>query len=324
VLGHRGVDLAGRPVECLAADADASQPSSPWQAMARGIELVDADITVASRDGNPVPMSVSSSLLQAQDGGARCGFAVWRDVSRRRQSELGLVDSQQRLKTLAYELTLAESRERARIAQGLHDDIGQLLTLAHFKLDEWASTQAASMPGNVALIDDLAALLRQATQATRSATFDLFCPLLRPLGLQTAIEGMAQRLAHASRRMSVRLEGSVPALPLPEPVQAVVFRVVRELSLNAQKHAQATTLTIRLDCADGTLRIGVVDDGRGFEPRAATREFSPDGGFGLSSAEAQMRAIGGHLEIETGAGKGTRATLVLPLRACIGPEPTAS
>lgn len=316
-LGHRRDDLVGRPLECLAATADLAGNAAAWQAMAHGTELTDADVAVSSLDGAAVPMSASSSLLRSRKGQALCGLVVWRDVSQRRRSQRSLVDSEHRLKTLAYELTLAESRERARIAQGLHDDIGQLLTMAHFKLDEWASLSIEPSASTGALIGELASLLKQAAQATRSATFDLSCPLLRPLGLQTAIEGMAQRVARASR-LAVHVDGHLPALHLPEPVQAVVFRVVRELALNAQKHARAKELRIGLRCAQATLTISVADDGCGFEPGPTAHEFGPEGGFGLSSAEAQMQAVGGRLQIETGAGRGTRATLVLPLTAPAG------
>lgn len=309
VLGHAPAALQGQPLASLRAGHGGDEDAA-WTAMARGEPVTDADISVRRREGRPVAMSASASTCQSLGGLPRAVLLVWRDVTRRRQAEHALVDGERRLKALAYELTLAESRERARIAQGLHDEIGQLLTMAHFKLDAWADGSSDAKVTQV--VEDLAELLRQATQATRSATFELSCPLLRPLGLQSALEGLAQRVARSSR-MAVRVEGELPPLQLPEAVQAVVFRVVRELALNAQKHAHAHTLAIQLRCEHGELAICVADDGAGFVPQASARDFTPEHGFGLPSADAQMQAIGGQLTIEAAPGRGTRATVTLPL-----------
>ena len=64
---------------------------------------------------------------------------------------------------------------------------------------------------------------------------------------------------------------------------------------------------------DDQLMIRVADDGVGFDPPQLPHDFSPEGGFGLLSAEAQMEAMGGRLRIESAPGRGTEATLALPL-----------
>ncbi|HUG26181.1 sensor histidine kinase [Piscinibacter sp.] len=217
-----------------------------------------------------------------------------------------LWQDKRRLQTLAYEITVAEARERERIARGLHDEIGQMLTMASFKLGELRQPGVAERD---VLLNELGTLLRQATQATRSATFELSCPLLQ-LGLQEAIESLAQRLARDSG-MAVQVDGEVPPLAAPEPVLAVVFRVVRELCLNVRKHAAARHVRIGVHCADGRLSICVADDGRGFAPAGLPQGVRRNVGFGLFSAEAQMQAIGGRVEIESAPGQGTRATVVL-------------
>jgi len=215
------------------------------------------------------------------------------------------------LQMLAFELTVAESRERERIARGLHDVIGQVLTMARFKLGELR--EAALPETRNLLMDELGQLLSQATRATRSVTFDLCCPSLQ-LGLLPALESLAHRMRQETKLVA-RVEGSLPALTIPEPVVAVLFRVVRELALNVHKHAQARNLCFELCSRPEELAICVADDGRGFMRTAPGARFSPDGGFGLFSVEAQVEAIGGHVEIDTAPGRGTRATVILPLPA---------
>jgi len=211
--------------------------------------------------------------------------------------------------TSAYEITVIEARERERIARGLHDEIGQILTMARFKLGELR--QAALPTPAAALFDELSALLTQASRAVRSTTFELSCPALQ-LGLQEALQSLAERLARETG-LAVRVDGRLPAVPAPESVLAVVFRVVRELCLNVQKHAGARNVRITPSGAQGQLSICVSDDGMGFQIDCLARGVSRDGGFGLLSADAQMQAIGGRLEIESAPGQGTRATVLLPL-----------
>ena len=213
------------------------------------------------------------------------------------------------LQTLAYELTVAESRERERIARGLHDVIGQVLTMAHLKLGE---LRGVALPeARDLLMDELGELLAQATRATRSATFDLSCPSLQ-LGLVPALESLAHRMRQETKLL-VRVEGHLPALTIPEAVIAVVFRVVREFALNVHKHARASSMCFELCSQADELSICVADDGIGFQRATHGARFSPDGGFGLFSVEAQVEAIGGHVEIDTAPGRGTRASVILPL-----------
>ena len=213
------------------------------------------------------------------------------------------------LQTLAYELTVAESRERERIARGLHDVIGQVLTMARFKLGELREVAVAE--ARTLLMDELGELLAQATRATRSATFDLSCPSLQ-LGLLPALESLAHRMRQETK-LIVRVDGDLPDLGIPEAVVAVLFRVVREFGLNVHKHAQASRMCFEVRCRPDELSISVTDDGIGFQRAALGPRFSPDGGFGLFSVEAQVEAIGGHVELDTAPGRGTRATVILPL-----------
>lgn len=215
-----------------------------------------------------------------------------------------------RLQVLAYELTVAEARERQRIAQLLHDELGQLLAMAQFKLGELSLKLGRS--GQPDPFEELRLLVCEAAKATRVTTYELHSPVLEQLGLDAAVHSLAQRLRRTSA-MRVQVDGAVGALPLPETVLSVVFRVVRELAQNAQRHARAAHLWLAMDRDDAGLRICVTDDGVGFDASAVPRQFSPAGGFGLFSAEAHMQAIGGRLLLVSAHGQGTTATIELGL-----------
>ncbi len=226
-------------------------------------------------------------------------------VSRTEQPEDGLRES---LRTLAYELTVAESRERDRIARELHDGIGQVLAVALFRLGELRMSADGQRD---ALFNEIEDLLRQATRATRSTTFELGAPALR-LGLHEAFLSLVDRLnLSAGPRFS--LDGRLPDLPWPDEVQAVLLRVVRELCVNVQRHAHARQAWLRLRSDAAHISVSVADDGVGIDPTMPLPQLSPHGGFGLHSAQAQVRALGGTLMLESGRGAGCAATVTLPM-----------
>jgi signal transduction histidine kinase len=209
---------------------------------------------------------------------------------------------------LAYELTVAESRERDRIARELHDGIGQVLAVARFRLGE---LRGAGAERRDALLNEVDDLLRDATRATRSTTFELGTPALR-LGLHEAMLSLVERL-NKSPGARFTLEGRLPDLPWPDEVQAVLLRVMRELCVNVQRHAYARHTTLRLSSDTTHIYVEVSDDGVGIDPTQPLPRLTPHGGFGLHSAQAQVRALGGTLLLESGRGAGCTATVTLPL-----------
>jgi len=216
-----------------------------------------------------------------------------------------------RLKVLAYEVTVAEIRERARVASDLHDGLGQLLAIAQMRLDELEQSVDAAQA--LAQIAQLRSLIVEASAEARSVTFDLHSPVLKELGLQAAIEALGCRLARQGNT-HVAIDGRIDAPGVHENVQAVLLRVVRELLLNIYKHARARHVSIRLSSTPRRLTICVADDGLGFDAPRLPRAFSPQGGFGLPSVEAQIRALGGRFDLQSACGRGTTATLSLNLQ----------
>lgn len=221
---------------------------------------------------------------------------------------------ERKLRALAYELTASETRERERIALGLHDDIGQLLAMAHIRLsqlrdvvqsngDEWAACLTGEVLG----------YLREAITATRTATFDLHSPALRQLGLKAALECAADRMSKAGSRIDMNVVGDLPCIEIPQPDLAVLYRVVRELMFNVHKHSRAQNATVRIAMRERSLQVRVEDDGVGFT--AGSHGALGSGGYGLMSAHAQMHAIGGSLELGRSPSGGALAIAAVPLSA---------
>jgi signal transduction histidine kinase len=93
----------------------------------------------------------------------------------------------------------------------------------------------------------------------------------------------------------------------------LVFKVVRELMLNAVKHGHAHNLRVILDREEHNLSIEVADDGVGFTPTTSGAEIKKAGGFGLFSIRERLQHLGGRLQVDSAPGQGARVSLLIPL-----------
>ncbi|HTT38333.1 MAG TPA: PAS domain S-box protein [Burkholderiales bacterium] len=310
LLGFTTEEVLDRPVSELCLDGDGGTERRVLAALLRGDSVRDAELRARRRDGSSIEVSVSASPIRDPDGQVSWSLCVWRDISPRKQAERMLVAQQTHLRALAYELSVAEERERRRVAAGLHDDIGQVLALAKLKT-EWL-LEGAQAPGQRVLLEEVRGLLRQAASATRSATFELSSPVLHQLGLEAALQSLGERMEH---RYGLRFEFDPDEVPacVPEETGVVLFRAVRELLHNVHKHARASCARIALRIVPEGLLVRVEDDGVGFEAGAPAQGFNAAGGFGLFSITAQIGGIGGRVEVQSSPGAGTRVSMTVPM-----------
>lgn len=309
ILGHEADALLGHSIRTLAHPDARERDSSVWKAIANGSPLSDADIELIGRDGHKIEASVSASAARDEQGEVLSTITVWRDVSRRKCAERERLTDQNQLRILAYELSVAEERERKRIASGLHDEIGQVLAITKLKLGELGRLRQGTSDFDV--IEDVRSLVDAASRAARTATFELSCPVLQQLGLEAAIENLGSRMRRLNQlEFHFSSDGEDP--PYPAETLAILYRVARELLFNVCKHARACNVWVDMHCAAEGLIIRIQDDGVGFEPGDTPARFSPSGGFGLFSISAQMRGIDGRMAIVSAPGSGTRVELRVP------------
>jgi signal transduction histidine kinase/CheY-like chemotaxis protein len=229
-----------------------------------------------------------------------------------------LIESHERLRALATELNLTEQRERKKVAAELHDHLAQLLVLSKMKLGQ-SRRQTESPEKRDALIAETDEVLSDALAYTRTLVVELSPPILYEFGLSAALTWLGERMQRHGLAVTVHGETKPPKLSDDQAVP--LFQSIRELLMNAAKHAQSSKATVRLEWRSGELRIEVRDDGVGFDLAAAGSLALPLQ-FGLFSIRERMRALGGWLELDSTPGRGTTATLVLPLaeKRVLSPE----
>lgn len=196
----------------------------------------------------------------------------------------------------------AQEAERRRIAQELHDQVGQTLTAAGIQVER---ARSASGNGTAVGLDTAAEAIRLTLEDVRRIGRELRPEALDDLGLANALIALSRRLENQS---GVRIERDLAHLPPLAPEQElVVYRVAQEALTNVIRHALAANATLSLRAEGDELLLTVADDGRGLS--------LPQLGDGTGIAGMRERAMlaGGTLALESVDEGGTTVRLRLPL-----------
>ncbi|ALW86923.1 hypothetical protein AUC43_18660 [Hymenobacter sedentarius] len=221
-------------------------------------------------------------------------LAIFRDVTERDRlaEEATQLRLRQQQEVLSAILTTQET-ERKRIAEALHNGLGQLLYAAKLSLEGRAgspSSPRASLK-----------LLHEAIRTTRTISFELTPGILEDFGLRTALEELSKRITPTG--LPVHLHLTNLEQRLRPTVEIAVYRIVQELLNNIMKHSQATEVEVHVAREKGHVAVSVEDNGRGFEPDALTT--LPLAGMGLSGVRNRVALLGGELSIKSQLGRGT-------------------
>ena len=262
-------------------------------------------------------------------GGAE-GMLVLRDVTELAKASAALRDSRDRLKArvaertaelsqrahqlarLASELTLAEQRERRRLAVVLHDHLQQMLVGSKFELGAaLPDLPAESRPQ----FESVIATLDEAVRVSQSLTVDLCPPILHDAGLAAGL-GWLGRQMKDRHGLTVKVRADEAADPGRADVRSLLFQAARELLFNTVKHAGVEEAAVTLAVGgSGRLRLTVSDLGRGCDPRTVMGIPDASGGFGLFSVRERLTLLGGSMTVRSEPGAGAAFTLTAPLGA---------
>ncbi|WP_372659587.1 PAS domain S-box protein [Hydrogenophaga sp.] len=255
------------------------------------------------QDGSQFPVEVSARALDD-----RHFLAVLRDISARRASENALFTYQLELSELTHQLLVQEKQTSRRIAQALHDRLGQTLAVIRLHLDAAVSMSGDAMPPNLKKqCGRIDGLLDQAVHEVRDVLSELRPPLLEEQGLTVALDNEVSAPAVDLKGVDVLLEvdDDVAQLKWPPEVEYGAFMVAREALANALLHAEASLIRVVLSGHANQLHLDVIDDGRGIP---APMTGGRPGHLGVVGMRERAIAIGAQFSV-TALPQGTRVSL---------------
>jgi signal transduction histidine kinase len=264
--------------------------------------LADQELHSAHRDLERLVDGRTEELRQAN-------AALQTQIADYQRAQQEIEGHHRQLRQLAAELSLAEARERRAIAADLHDHIGQALAFIKMNISQFSGN--AIFCGFEEKIEEITSLLDQTIRYTRDLTFEISPPVLYELGLDAALEWLADRFQR-KHGLNVAVKRTTDVAKLSDDIQITLFKSVQELLTNAVKHGRADTVTISLGGGDGRTEIEVMDNGCGFEPGILATTASQDEHFGLFNIRERLSYLGGNLVIQSLPGKGTAITLQVP------------
>lgn len=239
-------------------------------------------------------------------------LGITRDITAGKEAERKLQHYQQQLRSLASELSLAEERERRRIAEDLHDHIAQTLAMAKIKLAE-LQEMAATSTEFAQPLDIIQTMLEQTVNDARSLIFEISSPILHELGFEAAVEWLTEHFSE-QHDLLFNFEDDKKDKPLDDHIRIFLFKALQELLINIVKHAKAATARICIRRKGENIEVLVEDDGRGFNVSTADYQAGKTGGFGLFNICERLDYHGGTCEIKSEPGRGTQVILEAPLK----------
>ena len=198
----------------------------------------------------------------------------------------------------------AQETERHRLARELHDETGQSLTSILLGLRSLEDTLTSGE--SRAAVASLRALTVETLRDVRRLAVELRPKALDDFGLVPALERLTELWA-SSTGIAVDFQASLGgADALPDETGTALYRIVQESLTNILKHAQAAHVSVVLTRKSGAVVTVIEDDGRGFDPRAASD------GFGIEGMRERVALLGGRLQIESGGSTGTAIVVEVP------------
>ncbi|MCS7251426.1 MAG: GAF domain-containing sensor histidine kinase [Thermoflexus sp.] len=206
-----------------------------------------------------------------------------------------------------------EEETRRRLARELHDGPTQSVAALAMRLNflqKLFQRDPAQLPSELAKTEKMA---RQAVQELRQFLFRLRPLILESQGLVAALTRLAERLQETEPfAIHVEVDPAVDQVLDPN-AKGLVFSIIEEAVNNARRHAEPQNVRIWARIEGDQLRVGVEDDGRGFDLKALWADYGRRGSMGILNMMERAELLRGEFHLESAPGQGTRVRFQVPL-----------
>lgn len=336
MFGHTPEQLAGKPIVKIIGE-EALKTILPYLKRVLEGKQVEYEMEVPFKSAGPRWLQCVYTPDRDGDGNVVGWFASLIDIGLRKKAETILQKSKElleqrvhertreldlankeleaeidRRKGLEGEILTISDREQQRLGQELHDGLCQHLTAVAFMSRSVALRLKNHRVIEVSDIEKIAQLVNDAAADTRNLSRALHRLDVDAAGLVEALQDLVDREIW---KIPCRLEIK-PSFEINDDAAAAhLYRIAREAVINANKHAQARQIVVRLEKVRKEMVLRVIDDGIGFK-----NELKPRQGLGFHIMNYRAQLMGGHLEIDSPPRGGTRVSCCLPIRASKPPK----
>ncbi len=294
------------------------------------------------KDGTPIIVMSRWTLIRDVAGNPQTVLEANNDMTRQKQVEETLRESEDRLRTLTESLEAQvrlrtreleqrnaeitqhseqlrdlsgrllqiQDEERRHIARELHDSTGQFLALLNMNLSRLQKESTKESSSAKQWIEDCISLSTEVTRELRTVSYLLHPPLLDELGLASALKWLLEGFEQRSH-ISVTLDISENVGRLPRDLEIVLFRIVQESLTNIHRHSGSKTAGIRLSQSGKSTLLEIQDQGKGISAEKLAKLQSQGSGVGIAGMRERIRPFGGALNVHSN-GPGTKISVTVP------------
>ena len=230
-------------------------------------------------------------------------FVTYQKKMLKKQLELNETRARQQEEILKNTIS-AQEKERKRIAQDLHDEVGAMLSVV--KLNVGRIEKKSEVPATKQLATETKTYLDEVITQVRRISRSLLPPSLEKLGLFFAIEELANWV-NKSQQLEIKCWKNGEQFRFDNKKELAIFRIVQELLNNAIKHSDASIIYINTRFSpNSNLMVSVTDNGNGFNLKEKMNT-----GLGLKNLESRTQIMNAKFKIKSTPGKGTTAIIYL-------------
>jgi two-component system NarL family sensor kinase len=233
------------------------------------------------------------------------GYSFYKRRTLQQQATMqGALAKQQQQATI--EIINAEEKERKRIAEDLHDGVGQLMTAAWLNLQALDNQMEVDNSQQYQLINKTLLLVDESCKEVRQVSHNMMPNALLRKGLVNAVKEFIGQIN--TGKLSINLQTEELQKALPSHVETILYRVIQESVNNVVKHAEATQLDISINQDEEGIDVMIEDNGKGFDT-TTTRE---NDGIGLQNIRSRILYLKGTVNWDSSANNGTLVAIHIP------------
>jgi PAS domain S-box-containing protein len=343
VFGYTVQEAVGKHIS-LIIPADRHHEENEILQRLKSGERIDHFETVRQRkDGTLLDISATISPVKDSTGRTIGASKVARDISRRKQLDLALRQSEERFRRLSESLdaevrartaeleernrevlTRAEQvrqlswqalriqdEERRHIAREFHDGAGQNLAVLGINLATIAQKAKKRAPEMSESVEQALEMVQELTKEIRTTSYLLHPPLLDENGLPAALSWYIRGLSDRSG-LDIAFRISEEFGRLPRDLELVVFRLVQECLTNIYRHSGSKTADIQVHRDSDRILVEVRDQGKGIPPERLAQIEQGISGVGLRGMRERLRQFQGEMILDSVAA-GTTVMVTIPI-----------
>ena len=265
-----------------------------------------SSLRLRNKDG--IELYVDINITPLYIGGEDFVLGVVRNITERKLAEEKLKSSRKKAHDLALHLQNLQEVERGRIARDIHDDLGQILTVLDFDITYVAKKLLPEQKDLLDKTKKASGLIRTSMETIQRIASELRPSLLDDLGLMAAMEWQAEEYyKHTGIDCKIIFD---PKIEIDNrDLTTALFRAFQEALTNVARHADATSISVKVSMDDSCLILEVIDNGTGIR----TEDISSKNSFGLLGMSERFMPFGGNVKIKGREDKGTTICITVPL-----------